>query len=225
MKKTKEEQYSYLLELEEKKLGLMMNRVWDNDPKRLSFVLSRYKFVSKMFDGLNNVLEVGCGDAWPSRIVSQTVKNLTVSDFDPVFIEDAKSRHEDKWPMEYLLLDLTKNCAENKYNGIYLCDVFEHIHPKDESNFLLNILKSLSDIGILVVGVPSLESQDLILPENRDPGHVNCKTGDDLKKTLKYYFNNVFLFSMNDEVVHTGYFKMAHYLFCLCTSPKMELTN
>ena len=50
MKKTKEEQYSYLLDLEERKLGLMMNRVWDNDPKRLAFVLSRYKFVSKMFE-------------------------------------------------------------------------------------------------------------------------------------------------------------------------------
>jgi hypothetical protein len=24
------------------------------------------------------------------------------------------------------------------------------------------------------------------------------------------------MFSMNDEVVHTGYHKMAHYLFALC---------
>ncbi len=223
MKKTKEQQYSYLLDLNERKLGLMMNRVWDNDPKRMAFVLSRYKFVSKMFEGYNEVLEIGCGDAWPSRIVSQSVKNLTVSDFDPVFIDDAKSRHENKWPMQYLILDLTNKPAEKTYDGIYLCDVFEHISPSDESKFLLNTLRSLNENGSLLIGIPSLESQDLILPENRDPGHVNCKSGDDLKNTLKDYYNNVFLFSMNDEIVHTGYFKMAHYLFCLCTSPKMEL--
>jgi len=33
---------------------------------------------------------------------------------------------------------------------------------------------------------------------------------------LKNYFNNVFLFSMNDEVVHTGFNKMAHYLIAIC---------
>ena len=31
----------------------------------------------------------------------------------------------------------------------------------------------------------------------------------------------VFMFSMNDEVVHTGYHKMAHYLFGLCTGKKI----
>ncbi len=30
----------------------------------------------------------------------------------------------------------------------------------------------------------------------------------------------VFLFSMNDEVVHTGFSKMAHYLLALCVTPK-----
>ncbi|MCA6302689.1 MAG: hypothetical protein IM629_12150, partial [Phenylobacterium sp.] len=29
------------------------------------------------------------------------------------------------------------------------------------------------------------------------------------------FFSNVFLFSMNDEVVHTGFAPMAHYLFAI----------
>jgi hypothetical protein len=33
---------------------------------------------------------------------------------------------------------------------------------------------------------------------------------------MQRFFHNVFMFSMNDEVVHTGYHKMAHYLFALC---------
>ena len=220
MKKTREKQYSYLLDLEERKLGLMMNRVWDNDPRRLSFVLARYKFVAKMFEGLDEVLEIGCGDAWPSRIVCQSVKNLTVSDFDPIFIEDAKSRHEDKWKMQYSVINLVEENTDKKYDGIFLCDVFEHISPNDEDKFLENITKSLKDNGSLLIGIPSLESQELINPEDRDPGHVNCKSGPDLKSKLLEFFDNVFSVSMNDEIVHTGHHKMAHYLFCLCCSPK-----
>jgi hypothetical protein len=30
----------------------------------------------------------------------------------------------------------------------------------------------------------------------------------------------VFLFSMNDEVVHTGFYPMAHYLFAVCADRK-----
>jgi hypothetical protein len=37
----------------------------------------------------------------------------------------------------------------------------------------------------------------------------------DLKATMSRNFHNVFMFSMNDEVVHTGYHKMAHYLFAV----------
>ena len=39
-----------------------------------------------------------------------------------------------------------------------------------------------------------------------------------LKATLARHYHNVFLFSMNDEVIHTGYAKMAHYLFAVCCS-------
>ena len=43
----------------ESKLGLASSYVWPNDPRRLFISLSRYKFVSKMLEGKNNVLEIG----------------------------------------------------------------------------------------------------------------------------------------------------------------------
>ena len=55
------------------KLGLMSGWGWYDDPKRLAFTLARYKFVSKMLAGLDDVLEVGCGDGFGSRIVAQSV--------------------------------------------------------------------------------------------------------------------------------------------------------
>ncbi len=49
---------------------------------------------------------------------------------------------------------------------------------------------------------------------------MNCKSGKDFKKTMEQYFNSVFVFSMNDEVVHTGFYPMAHYLIAVCAHPK-----
>jgi hypothetical protein len=69
--------------------------------------------------------------------------------------------------------------------------------------------------------VPSLESQQYASSQSKE-GHVNCKSGDDFRGLLKKYFENVFLFSMNDEVVHTGFSKMAHYLFVMCTNQKQN---
>ena len=47
-----------------------------DDPKHMAFVLSRYKFVAKMLEGRQSVLEVGCGDAFGAPIVAQAVRHL-----------------------------------------------------------------------------------------------------------------------------------------------------
>ena len=98
---TQEPQYQICIDLKDKydlsKLGLMSNQVWHDDPKRLLFMLSRYKFVSKMLSGRKNVLEIGCGDAFGTRIVLQEVNQLTAIDFDPLFVADAISRKNPEW--------------------------------------------------------------------------------------------------------------------------------
>ena len=41
-----------------------------------------------------------------------------------------------------------------------------------------------------------------------------------MREVMGRFYHNVLLFSMNDEVVHTGYHAMAHYLFAVCCGPK-----
>ena len=79
-------------------------------------------------------------------------------------------------------------------------------------------MASLTDDAVMVVGMPSLESQ-AYASEGSKAGHVNCKSAPDLKALMQSFFRAVFMFSMNDEVVHTGYHKMAHYIFALCAHP------
>jgi len=80
----------------------------------------------------------------------------------------------------------------------------------------------LKKSGCTIIGIPSLESQAYASPGSRE-GHVNCKSGITLQTLLLQYFDHVFLFSMNDEVVHTGFSKMAHYLLALCVNPKIKI--
>jgi cyclopropane fatty-acyl-phospholipid synthase-like methyltransferase len=215
---TRETQYQRSIDLLKEKgltpLGLMTNQAWQDDPKHLLFTLSRYKFVSKMLSEREHVLEVGCADAFGTRIVVQAVKKLTATDFDPVFVEDVRQRMDPKWKFDVAEHDLLAGPFPGTYDAAYALDVIEHIQPKEEDVFVGNIVKSLSAQGALILGCPSIQSQAYASPQSK-AGHVNCKEGKTMRALLGKYFHNVFIFSMNDEVVHTGYFPMAHYIFGL----------
>ena len=196
--RTREPQYERLLELERglESLRLMTSQAWHDDPKRLAFTLARYKFVAKMLEGAERMLEVGCGDAFGTRIVVQAVKSLTAIDFDPIFVEDVNARMDEPWR--------------------FAC----HVHDMLAGPFPGEA--SLAPHGVLILGMPSLESQPHASPLSK-AGHVNCKSMPDFRHVVQRYCHNVFMFSMNDEVVHTGFHKMAHYLFAVGCGNRAKL--
>jgi hypothetical protein len=193
------------------RLGLMANATWNLDPKRTLFMLARYKFVAKMLAGRKHVLEVGCADAFGTRIVQQAVGKVSAIDFDPVFIADVKERMDPDWSLEVFVHDMLAGPVSGPFDAAYALDTLEHIAEADEDRFINNIMMSLTGTGIAIFGMPSLESQSYASPQSK-AGHINCKSGDALKRTLERHFHTVFVFSMNDEVVHTGFYPMAHYL-------------
>jgi len=222
---TREPQYCICLDLRDRegfaRFGLMSNYVWHDDPKRLAFVLSRYKFVAKMLCGMRNVLEIGCGDAFGTRIVLQEVERLSAVDFDPVFVKDAIEHMDEHWKFQCVVHDILKGPVEGQFDGAYALDVLEHIPREQEESFVSNIAHSLTDDGVLIIGTPSIQSQAYASAGSKE-GHVNCKDHRQLKELLLHFFHNVFIFSMNDEVVHTGFYPMAHYLFALCCSKRLR---
>merc|ERR1711862_575294 len=199
----------------------MTSWAWRDDPKRLVSTLSRYKFVSKMFNKNMNILEVGCSDCFASRIVRQSVKSLTAIDIDENFIKDAKSRNHGKWNINIIKHNIIEKpfINEYKYDGIFSLDVLEHINKCDENTFIKNSIFSLNKNGICILGMPSLNSQPYASIQSK-LGHINCKHQQDFYNLMKKYFLNVFMFSMNDEIVHTGYHEMSHYHLALCCGKK-----
>lgn len=222
---TREPQYQPSIEIRDRegvaRLGLMTNQAWRDDPRHLLFVLSRYKFVAKMLSGRRHVLEVGCADAFGTRLVQQEVGAVTAIDFDPVFVRDVEERMDARWPLEVRVHDILEGPVEGVFDGAYALDVLEHIAPTDEGRFLANLVASLGPDAAVVLGSPSLESQDYASAPSR-AGHVNCKSAPDLHALASEFFAYAFVFSMNDEVVHTGYHPMAHYLLALCCGPRQR---
>ena len=221
--KTREPQYQECVDAATsrgfERLGLRSSQSWHDDPKHLVFRLARYKFVAKMLADSEHVLEIGCGDAFGTRIVQQVVKKLSATDFDEVFVEDVKARMVDRWRFPVFTHDLLAGPVPGTYDAVFALDVLEHIPAKDETTFLKNAFAALAEHGVGIIGMPSLESQAYASAASR-AGHVNCKRAPDLKKLMLRYFHNVFIFSMNDEVVHTGFYPMASYLFAVCAGKR-----
>jgi 2-polyprenyl-3-methyl-5-hydroxy-6-metoxy-1,4-benzoquinol methylase len=197
--------------------GGMTRYEWERDPKRLAFILARYKFVAKMFAGMKNVLEVGCADGIGSRIVRQHVSMMTAIDIDKRSIEEAEKNNTDsRWDIRFYREDFLRRTFKGVYDGVFALDVLEHIGPDYEHEFLSGLCSAAS---VCVIGTPSRESQAYASALSKE-GHVNCKSGAQLKAICQAYWKNVFLFGMNDEVLHTGFAPMSQYLLTLCTEPR-----
>ncbi len=204
-------------------MGNNTSSVFLSDPKLLGNTISKYKFAGKMLENKDKVLEVGCMEGFGSIVLEKFVKKLYAIDFyRPHIAEIENSSYKPNVTFGAAdFLDRDKIFGGN-YNGIVSFDVFEHIDPKQEDLFFEAMLKNLSQTGVCIIGIPSLESQTYAQEANKK-AHINCKTGIEFRKICERFFSNVLLFSMNDEVIHTGFSKMAHYLISICVNPKIKI--
>lgn len=192
------------------------------DPRRFLFSLARHKFVSKMLAGTKRVLEVGCSDGFGTQIVLQNVESVHGIDIDSECVDWARQNaiHEGL-NCTFEVRNVMDGPLDGDYDSAYALDVIEHIPHEDEEQFLGNVVSALRATGTLIVGTPNATSEKYASVWSR-AGHINLKSGESLRLMLEPLFENVFVFSMNDEVVHTGFYPMAHYLLALCTGLKVS---
>lgn len=199
-------------------LGPYTTYIWQHDPRHLGFLLARYKFCAKMLEGKEKVLEIGCGDGFGVPVVTQTVGHVHGIDFEPMLIEDNRKRLGAR-KCTFSALDITEAKPEGKFDAAYSLDVIEHIPSPREHLYFGNICASLTKNGVFIIGTPNVTA-NAYASEASKAGHINLKSHAELRQVMLRYFDNVFMFSMNDEIVHTGYGSMAHYLIAVGTGIK-----
>jgi 2-polyprenyl-3-methyl-5-hydroxy-6-metoxy-1,4-benzoquinol methylase len=203
---------------EKRYFGSHTSDTLDHDPKHILFSLSRYKFAAKMLTGLETVLEVGCGDGLGTNLVAQVCPRVVGIDCDEYAIQN---HIETRWVgenIEFATHDMVKTPYPEKFDAVYSLDVIEHIEPSLEDKFFKNIILSSKKNGILVMGAPNKTAAPYASPGSKS-AHINLKNNDEFKLTLSKYYKHVFMFGMNDEVLHTGFSSMCHYLLALAVEP------
>jgi len=203
------------------KLGPIVSYSLRYDPIHLSFVLARYKFVARILGGKKRVLEIGCGDAFGTPIVAQFVEKLLAIDIDARLIQSNKERLKFLKNVEVATMEFGRVVPAGKFDAIFAVDVIEHVDPQKTEVFFNKISQSLEPHGVCLLGTPNIKAKKYASPQSAIQ-HINTKVQDHvvLKDNLSGYFHNLFLFGMNDEVVHTGFLAMAHYLWALGVGAK-----
>ncbi|MCH9609790.1 MAG: Ubiquinone biosynthesis O-methyltransferase, mitochondrial [Chlamydiales bacterium] len=197
---------------EEIALGPWTSYSLKSDPKHMAFVLARYKFCAKLLEGSDFVVEIGCGDGFGLPLVAQAVSHLHCLDWDERNLENCSRRLSHLKNVTYELININQTTLDLKADAVYCVDVIEHLEPQSEAEFMQNISKLLKEESKLIIGTPNKTASGYASPQSASQ-HINLHTMESLKALTNQYFKHVFMFGMNDEVVHTGYSPMCQYIW------------
>jgi 2-polyprenyl-3-methyl-5-hydroxy-6-metoxy-1,4-benzoquinol methylase len=203
------------------RLGPYTTRHLLKDPKHFGFFFSRYKFAGKMIgeEGNKKVLDIGCGEGIGSLILSQFSQFVTGIDFDEKAIEWATTNLQ-KSNLRFICKNIFSASNDNeKYDVIVALDMIEHIEKNTEDDFIKMLLSYLDEKGFIIIGTPNISSLDYATEASRI-AHINLYDFNRLKKLLLNYFEHAFCFGMNDEVLHTGFYPMCHYILIIACTPR-----
>lgn len=190
----------------------------EKDLLRLLIRLARYKFVARLIKKTDRVLEVGSGSGLGSIFLSQHCAHVTGLDVKTTEVEEARSinRREN---VEFKVGDLFELETCQPYDVVVTLDVIEHMPVEQGHKLVANMAQHLKSTGMLVIGTPSIYSYEYQSPLSK-ASHVKCYDQQELLALVDNYFGRTLAFSMNDELVHTGFSKMAWYYFILAFLPK-----
>lgn len=193
-----------------------------HSPRRMLHCLSYYKFAAKLIGKSKRVLDVGCNEGLGTYLLGKECGFAKGVDFDEEAILTAQNNFSDDC-VSFSTNDILNFPQEEIYDAVVHFDVIEHIYPKHVHSFWEATLQRVSPEGLVILGTPSEISQTFASEISRR-GHVNIYSPQRLEEEMSRYFEHVFLFAANDELVHTGYLPLAHYLIAVGCKKKINLS-
>ena len=204
-----------------KAVGPVAAKMMLTDPIYFAIYCARYKFVAKMLKQVRSVAEVGCGDGYGTVFLAEAAEHVEAFDIDEVMLADCQRRLSYRENLRFSYHDFvfaTVPSLSEAFDAVVMVDVLEHIHSDEEELFLRNITDLLNPQGFAIIGTPNIEANKWASERSRAT-HINLKSGDSLRGSLSSHFGRVLLFGQNDEVLHTGFEGMCHYLWAICFAP------
>jgi len=178
-------------------------------PRRVLYTLSHYKFAAKMIGEGKTILEAGCSEGLGTVLLAEFAEKVVGVDIDKEAIKEAERNFASE-KINFRAVDFLK-ARIGKFDAFVSFDVIEHIYPGNEGRFFASIRANLKKQSVCVIGTPNKTSHKYASKVTK-LGHVNLYEWERLKDVMTKHFHHVFIFSANDEMVHTGFYPMAHYL-------------
>jgi len=169
-------------------------------------------------------IEFGCNEGLGTIQLARASKRTLGVDFDEKGINWAKEHIENGLlGEEYDLKFIHDDFIGKKYgefDSVISLDVIEHIPKEVEGKVLETFCNNLKIDGFCLIGTPNINSS-VYSSKTSLEGHINMYSAEKLQEFLLEGFNNVFIFGGNDEMIHTGFRPLTHYLLALCCHKKI----
>ena len=189
-------------------------------PRHVLYSLAYHKFAAKMIGEKKDILDIGCSEGLGTMLLAEFANYVLGVDIDEAAIESAKKNFA-RDHVEFQTVDLLKTNINKTFDAAVSFDVIEHIYPENAAAFIDAYANHLKPEGVAIIGTPNITSNQYANARTQS-GHVNLYSAERLREEVGRRFKNVFMFSVNDEVIHTGFSPMAHYLIAMGVGVKPQ---
>lgn len=179
----------------------------DGALKNMLIHLARYNFVAGFLDKTDNVIEIGCGNGYGTRLLSEYCNDIIGIDANHDVIDSAKKSFE-RDNLRYY--DCTRNDVYDVMSSraihnmdfkqadiVVSLEVIEHIEQSKQKLFLESMAKN-TNANTFIISTPRYyEGRS----ENRKKEHTHEFEYDEFKQVLDEQFENVIVFGQNDEII------------------------
>lgn len=193
-----------------------LNELFFANPLMATVKLARFKFVAKMLSKEDRLLDLGCGNGFSSYYYSHFCKSVYGVDIQEQAIDNWKIFANNN--ISFSLGDiLDDDIYKRDVEAITCVDVIEHFSLSNGEKIIKNSAQCLKNKkgGQLIIGTPSKFSNPYRAAHNKER-HLHEYEPNELQKICSKYFSRTLQFSMNDEVVHTGFNKLAWFFYIIC---------
>lgn len=182
-------------------------------PRHILYSLAYHKFAAKMIGNEKEILDIGCSEGLGTMLLAEFANYVLGIDIDEPAIVSANQNFA-RENVEFMAGDMLTATIPRTFDAAVSFDVIEHIYPENAPAFIDAYAKHLRTDGIAIIGTPNITSNQYANARTQS-GHVNLYSAERLKEEVGRRFKNVFMFSVNDELIHTGFSPMAHYLIAM----------
>jgi len=196
-------------------LGRELSYQFVNNPRKILYTMSYYKFAAKMIGSRKKVLHVGCGEGLGTWLLAKECGYARGIDTDIDSIRVAMNTWTDKI-ISFEAIDFFLMKKEEFY-GLVSVDL---PLPHEKSRFFKHITGYISHDGVAVIVTPNVISEQYVNSAGEN-GYWK-----QLLREMEQYFHHVFIFGATGEVIHTDFLMSSPYLILMgCRKRTLQLVN